>query len=112
MKDGEAVGPFGVRGGFMQPQGQVQVLVNTIDYHMNPQAALDCPRVQWTGGLKVEVEREAGQEAADALKAMGHSVTVPASNLAMGRGQIIWKLDSGVLAGGTEPRCDGCVAAW
>ena len=112
MKDGEAVGPFGVMGGFMQPQGQVQVLVNTIDYHMNPQAALDCPRVQWTGGLKVEVEREAGQEAADALKAMGHSVTVPASNLAMGRGQIIWKLDSGVLAGGTEPRCDGCVAAW
>ena len=111
-KDGQPIGPFGVMGGFMQPQGQVQVLVNTIDYHMNPQAALDCPRVQWTGGLKVEVEREAGQEAADALKAMGHSVTVPASNLAMGRGQIIWKLDSGVLAGGTEPRCDGCVAAW
>ena len=112
MKDGEAVGPFGVMGGFMQPKGHVQVLVNTIDYHMNPQAALDCPRVQWTGGLDVQIEAAAGQQAADALADMGHSVTVPAINLAMGRGQIIWKLDSGVLVGGTEPRCDGCVAAW
>ena len=88
MKDGEAVGPFGVMGGFMQPQGHVQVLVNTIDYHMNPQAALDCPRVQWTGGLDVQIEAAAGQQAADALADMGHSVTVPASPIAMGRGQI------------------------
>ena len=112
MKDGEAVGPFGVMGGFMQPQGHVQVLVNTIDYHMNPQAALDCPRVQWTGGLDVQIEAAAGQQAADALADMGHSVTVPASPIAMGRGQIIWRQDNGVLVGGTEPRCDGCVAAW
>lgn len=112
MKEGKAVGPFGVMGGFMQPQGQLQVLVNTIDYHMNPQQALDCPRVQWTGGLDVQIEGEAGQPAADALAAMGHHVTVPPSNIAMGRGQIIWRLDSGILVGGTEPRCDGAVAAW
>lgn len=112
MKDGEAVGPFGVMGAFMQPQGHVEVLVNTIDYHMNPQEALDAPRVQWIGGKHIQLERDASPEIARQLSAMGHHVEVIDDPIDMGRGQIIWRTDNGLLIGGTEPRCDGTIAAW
>ena len=112
LRDGAAVGPFGVMGAFMQPQGQTEVLVNTLDYHMNPQEALDAPRIQWIGGRRLELEREAGEAIADELRAMGHEVTVVDDRISMGRGQIIWRGEDGVYTAGTEPRCDGAVAAW
>ena len=111
-KDGKAVGPFGVMGGFMQPQGHVQVIVNAIDYHMNPQESLDAPRFQWVGEKKVQLEREVPAHIAQKLADMGHEVTIVNANLGMGRGEIIWRMDDGTLVGGTEPRADGTIAAW
>ena len=111
-KDGRAVGPFGVMGGFMQPQGHIQVMVNTIDYHMNPQEALDAPRFQWVGGKKIQLEREVPAHVAQSLAGMGHEVEVVNANTGMGRGQIIWRTEEGALVGGTEPRADGTIAAW
>lgn len=111
-KDGKAVGPFGVMGAFMQPQGQLQVLLNTIDYHLNPQAALDAPRWQWVGGKTIEVEPDMPQDVIDGLRARGHDIIVKGDIQTYGRGQIIWRSEAGVLVGGTEPRTDGAVAAW
>ena len=51
-------------------------------------------------------------EIAEALAAMGHEVEVIDDRINMGRGQIIWRTENGLLIGGTEPRCDGTVAAW
>ena len=46
------------------------------------------------------------------LARRGHEVEIVNSNLKMGRGQIIWRSGSGLYVGGTEPRCDGAIAAW
>ena len=111
-KDGKAIGPFGVMGGFMQPQGQVQVVMNTIDFMMNPQEALDAPRWQWVGDKNIEVEQSFPAWITESLVRAGHNVKVLPESLTMGRGQIIWRNDEGVLVGATEPRTDGTVAAW
>ena len=114
-KDGRPVGPFGVMGGFMQPQGHVQVVMNVVDFGMNPQEALDAPRWQWsggTGGKKVTVEPGFPAAEARKLAALGHEVVPELSSNSFGRGEIVWRTEEGALVGATEPRTDGCVAAW
>lgn len=111
-KDGKPVGPFGVMGGFMQPQGHLLVVVNTVDYHMNPQECLDAPRFQWVGGKKVQLEKEVPEEIVQDLIARGHEVEIVPSNIGMGRGEIIWVTPNGALCGGTEPRADGTITCF
>lgn len=111
-KGNQAVGPFGVMGGFMQPQGHVQVVSNMVDFHMNPQAALDAPRWQWVEGKRVTVERSVPAHIVDKLIRQGHQIQVTHDGGSYGRGQIIVRLENGALAGGTEPRTDGHIAAW
>ena len=111
-KDGRAIGPFGVMGAFMQPQGHVQVVMNTVDFHLNPQEALDAPRWQWVGNKEIWVERGFPYAATEELIRRGHDVKVAPTFFDFGRGQIIWRTDEGTYVGSTEPRADGCVAAW
>jgi len=111
-KGSTPIGPFGVMGGHMQPQGHVQVVMNTVDFNLHPQAALDAPRWQWTNGKRFEVESHFPHHIAQALSRKGHEIVPALESTAFGRGQIIWRdPDSGVLMGGTESRTDGAIAS-
>ena len=112
MKDGKPVGPFGVMGAYMQPQGHVQVASNFIDFHMNPQQALDAPRWQWLRDGKVIAEPGIAPEIIEELKKRGHDISVDPEAANYGRGQMIIRLDSGVLVGGTESRTDSNIACY
>ena len=94
---------FGVMGGYMQPQGHVQVLSNLVDYDMSPQAALDAPRWRYreSGSLGVE-ERLPNLSA---LARRGHDVAV-LPPVMFGGAQLV-RRHGGTLAGATEPRKDG-----
>ncbi len=111
-KEDKPIGPFGVMGGFMQPQGHVQVVMNMLDFGLNPQSALDAPRWQWMEGKKIKVEQNFPKHIAEALERKGHVIEGALDSGGFGRGQIIWRTDNGVLMGATEPRTDGTVAAW
>lgn len=111
-RDGKPVGPFGVMGAFMQPQGHVQMVMNSIDFGLNPQAALDAPRWEWESGMRINIESTMAEHLYRGLADLGHDVAWSNNRLGFGRGQIIWRNDEDVLCGATEPRSDGCVAAW
>jgi gamma-glutamyltranspeptidase/glutathione hydrolase len=101
---------FGVMGGFMQPQGHLQVGVNLVDYRMDPQSALDAPRFQWLQGRKVALENSYPAPVRQALDARGHRLR---SASHYGGGQIIIRdPESGVYVAGSEPRNDGAAAGW
>jgi gamma-glutamyltranspeptidase/glutathione hydrolase len=85
--------------------GHAQVLTLMIDQGLDPQEALEQPRVHHQGG-KVLAERGLPTATVQALQALGHAV-VPAPD-PHGGGQIIRvDHDRGVLIGGSEPRMDG-----
>jgi gamma-glutamyltranspeptidase/glutathione hydrolase len=110
---GVALGPFGVMGAYMQPQGHVQMVMNLVDFGLNPQAALDAPRWQWLGDKRIGIEHGAPRSLAAVLTRRGHHVEVAHDLSSYGRGQIILRdAASGVLCGGTEPRTDAQIAAW
>jgi gamma-glutamyltranspeptidase / glutathione hydrolase len=112
-RHGTAVGPFGVMGGFMQPQGHVQVITAMLDERLNPQAALDLPRWMWTRDTTIQVEPHFADHLAQALARRGHRIVKASDSLAFGRGQIILRdRHSGSFCGGTEPRTDGAVLPW
>jgi gamma-glutamyltranspeptidase/glutathione hydrolase len=98
-------------GGYMQPQAHVQVLMNCIDFKLNPQAALDAPRWQWTGDNDILLESGFPGDIAEKLAELGHNISVTSDIGTFGRGQIIWN-ENGVLAGGCEPRADSAVVGW
>lgn len=109
-QNNQPLGPFGVMGGPMQPQGHLQVVVNLADYGMNPQSALDAPRWQFMAGKTVLLEQTVPRHIALALAERGHDIQVTADGGMFGKGQIILRRD-GVLIAASEPRADGLALA-
>jgi len=116
-EDGSLLASFGVMGGFMQPQGHLQVLQALIDDDLDPQAALDRPRICIVGGNpegNVALEEGIPSRILANLTKMGHHVEkIRGYERALfGRGQIILvDPEYGVLWGGSDPRADGCALA-
>lgn len=109
---GQLHAAFGVMGGFMQPQGHMQVVVGLTDDSLNPQQALDRPRFCITpgGNGKTDLEEGISPAVLAELAAMGHPVeSVRGMARALfGRGQIITRDPlSGVVCAGSDPRADG-----
>jgi gamma-glutamyltranspeptidase/glutathione hydrolase len=107
---------FGVMGGFMQPQGHLQVFL-ALAQGLDPQSALDMPRFcisDGTSGGAVSLEGGLPAETIAELTRRGHQVqTVSGWERALfGRGQVILRNpETGVLTGGSDPRADGCAMA-
>jgi gamma-glutamyltranspeptidase/glutathione hydrolase len=112
---------YGVMGGFMQPQGHVQVLLNQFIFGMTPQAALDAPRFCIGAGLPdqgevmskdIYLEEGILQEVVTQLIKLGHKASIVSgpSRSVFGRGQIIRsKFEDGqqIYSAGSDPRADG-----
>lgn len=102
---------FGVMGGFMQPQGQAQLLANLLDYEMSPQEAVDHPRHFHDAGTLL-VEGRIREKELRKLRELGHRVEVaPGYAIPTGGAQVIRVLENGVRACGSDPRKDGCALA-
>lgn len=113
-EDGSLYASYGVMGGFMQPQGHVQVLSALVDHGLDPQSALDLPRfcidVEESGG-RVALEEGIPDNVMSGLHDMGHPVyRVSGYDRSLfGRGQVILRdPETGVLCAGSDPRADGC----
>jgi gamma-glutamyltranspeptidase/glutathione hydrolase len=104
-KDGKIDMSFGVMGGDFQPMGQINVVVNRYVYGMDPQAALDFPRL-FPRGEAVLTESTVPSSVLAGLAAKGHRI-MPA-NEPLGGGQaIVIDHASGLLIGGSDHRKDG-----
>lgn len=110
MKDGRVAFSYGVMGGGFQPTGHTHVVTNMLDYGMDAQEAIDCPRAFHIAG-QLDLERGVSDEVMSGLAALGHSVSRP--EMPWGGGQMIaidW--ENGTMQGSSDPRKDGCALGY
>ena len=123
--ENELYSSFGVMGGYMQPHGHFQMLVNMVDLAFSPQHALDVPRwrlsidgegvgAQDAGGILLMEEGWSFKTLAELNRRGHHFVLVDGSDRdTFGGGQIIVRdPHTGVWIGGSDPRKDGCAVGY
>jgi gamma-glutamyltranspeptidase/glutathione hydrolase len=96
---------FGVMGGYMQPQGHVQVLSALVDDDATLQEALDRPRWRYLANGQLAVEARVSDALVSKLVRRGHDVTVRTPD-AFGGGQLA-RVSGDVRSAASDPRKDG-----
>jgi gamma-glutamyltranspeptidase/glutathione hydrolase len=110
-REGALWAVFGVMGAAMQPQGHAQLLVNLLDYGMDPQEAADHSRYRHENGV-LRIEGRVPESEIEDLRERGHRVEVKEDYMIpAGGAQLIRILENGVRACGSDPRKDGCALA-
>jgi gamma-glutamyltranspeptidase/glutathione hydrolase len=102
----EPVMAFGVMGGFMQPQGHLQVASRFVDFAQNPQAALDAPRWQVKTNKTVWIEPGFAPAVYEDLTRRGHELVRQPRTIEFGSGQAILRLKD-CYAAASDCRHDG-----
>lgn len=122
-KDDEPYMSFGVMGGSFQPLGQVQILMDIIDFEMNGQEAADAPRIDHQGssdptGVKssgvgtIYLESGFAFETIRTLMQMGHKVSYQIPGSYGGYQGIRYDAKNKVYYGSSDPRKDGMAAGY
>jgi len=122
-KDDKPYISFGVMGGAFQPMGQVQVLMNMIDFGMNEQEAGDAPRIDHQGsseptGTKsngvgtIYLESGFSFETIRTLMQMGHKVSYEEPGNYGGYQCIRYDVEHKVYYGASDARKDGMAAGY
>ena len=119
FKNGKPFLVYGTMGGEGQPQTQAAIVTRILDYGMTPQQAIDAPRWAYARKLRAPVndlrlESRIPKEVADELARRGHIIRMEgAYSDVMGHaGAILIDQTTGVLKGGTDPRCDGLACGY
>jgi gamma-glutamyltranspeptidase/glutathione hydrolase len=108
-KDNKFFMAVGAPGGSRITTGVLQVIVDVLDFHLNPQDAVDLPRFhhQWKPDT-LYLQNGFPADAEAALARMGYPIK-PISGVARVEAIV---MNNGVLEGGTESRLDGKVAGY
>ncbi len=125
MKDGKVFAPYGTPGNDVQPQAMVQFVVDIVDFGMDPQAAVEAPRVAtfsyprsshphpYSPGL-LNAESRIPKEVLAELERRGHTVEAwpewepRAGSLCA----IITDHERGMRTGGADPRRLAYAIGW
>lgn len=125
MRDGQVIAPFGTPGNDVQPQAMVQFVVNLIDFGMDPQAAVEAPRIAtfsfprsthphpYSPGL-FNAEARISDDVLTDLAGRGHQVepwpawAAPAGSLTA----VVVDHETGTITGAADPRRVAYAAGW
>lgn len=108
LREGRPYAALGLKGGHVQPQVQVQLISNLIDFGMTAQEAIAAPRFNHIEGAKVGLEPAVAQSVKDDLARRGHQLVGGNPESFGGAHAILIHPESGAFVGGSDPRKGGC----